>query len=255
MEMLLTSENAIALATLTLLEIVLGMDNIVFIAILTQKLPANQQAQARRIGLIGAMGMRVGLLLMIGWVMGLTATIFTMFDHAMSGRDLILLGGGAFLVGKATWEIHDNLEGERVVGHATVARTLFAVVIQIMLLDVVFSLDSVITAVGMVKELAVMIAAIVLSVIVMLIFAEPVSRFIQEHPTMKMLALSFLILIGVMLIAEGLGQHVDKGYIYFAMAFAIAVEIVNMAVRKRAPLRLKGAYVRRDDHEADSIME
>ncbi len=253
--MLLTGENAIALATLTLLEIVLGMDNIVFIAILTQKLPAHRQAQARRIGLIGAMGMRIALLLMIGWMMGLTATLVTIFEHPMSGRDFILLGGGMFLVGKATWEIHDNLEGERIVGHAKAAKSLFAVVIQIMLLDIVFSLDSVITAVGVAKELAVMIAAIVVSVVVMLIFAEPISRFIEEHPTMKMLALSFLILIGVMLVAEGLGQHVNKGYIYFAMAFAIAVEVVNMGVRKHAPLRLKGAYVRRDDYGADSNME
>ena len=158
----------------------------------------------------------------------------------MSGRDFILLGGGTFLVGKATWEIHDNLEGEQLVGHATAARSLLAVVIQIMLLDIVFSLDSVITAVGMAKELAVMIAAVVVSVVVMLIFAEPISRFIEDHPTMKMLALSFLILIGVMLVAEGLGQHIERGYIYFAMAFAMAVELVNMGVRKRSPYTPKG---------------
>jgi predicted tellurium resistance membrane protein TerC len=255
MEMLLTGENAIALATLTLLEIVLGMDNIVFIAILSQKLPVDQQAQARRIGLLGAMGMRIMLLLMIGWVMGLTTTILTVFDQSISGRDLILLGGGIFLVGKATWEIHDSLERDPVIGRATVARSLFGVILQIMLLDIVFSLDSVITAVGMAKELTVMIAAVVISVVIMLLFAEPISRFIEEHPTMKMLALSFLILIGVMLIAEGLGQPVNKGYIYFAMAFAFAVELVNMAVRKRQPLRLKGAYVRRDDFGTDSGTE
>ncbi len=252
LEMLLTGENAIALATLTLLEIVLGMDNIVFIAILSQKLPAHRQAQARRIGLLGAMGMRIGLLLMIGWVMGLTRILFTVFDHPMTGRDLVLLGGGLFLVGKATWEIHDNLEGEQQVRRKAAATSLLAVTLQIMLLDIVFSLDSVITAVGMAKELAVMIAAVMLSVFVMLLFAEPISRFIEEHPTMKMLALSFLILIGVMLVAEGLGQHVNKGYIYFAMGFAIAVEAANMAMRNREPVRLKGAYVRRDDYGAES---
>ena len=247
MESLFTPENVIALATLTTLEIVLGIDNIVFIAILTQRLPAEQQPLARRIGLIGAMGMRIGLLLMIGWVMGLTATLFQLFEHSFAGRDLILLGGGLFLVAKATWEIHDKLEGAEEESETGAAASMFAVVLQIMLLDIVFSLDSVITAVGMAKEIAVMIAAVVLSVGVMLVFAESISRFIEDHPTIQMLALSFLILIGVMLIAEGLGQHVDKGYIYFAMAFAIAVEFVNMALRKREPLRLKHGSVRRDD--------
>ena len=252
LESLFTVENVIALATLTTLEIVLGIDNIVFIAILTQKLPLEQQAIARRIGLIGAMGMRVGLLLMIGWVMGLTATIFRVLDHPIAGRDLILLGGGLFLVAKATWEIHDKLEGTEESGEKVVAATLLAVVLQIMVLDIVFSLDSVITAVGMAKEMAVMIAAVILSVGVMLVFAESISHFIEDHPTIQMLALSFLILIGVMLIAEGLGQHVDKGYIYFAMAFAIGVEFANMAVRKREPLRLKQGHIHRDDFRSGS---
>lgn len=252
MESLFTAENVIALATLTTLEIVLGIDNIVFIAILTQKLPVERQAIARRVGLVAAMGMRVGLLLMIGWVMGLTATLFRVLDHPVAGRDLILLGGGLFLVAKATWEIHDKLEGTEEVNETLVAASVTAVVMQIMVLDIVFSLDSVITAVGMAKDLEVMIAAVVLSVCVMLVFAESISGFIEDHPTIQMLALSFLILIGVMLVAEGLGQHVDKGYIYFAMAFAIAVEAANMAMRKREPLRLKHGHIHRDDFMGDS---
>jgi predicted tellurium resistance membrane protein TerC len=252
LESLFTAENAIALATLTSLEIVLGIDNIVFIAILTQKLPAEQQAIGRRIGLIGAMGMRVGLLLMIGWVMGLTATLFRVLDHSFAGRDLILLGGGLFLVAKATWEIHDKLEGTEAPDATVVGASLLGVTIQIMILDVVFSLDSVITAVGMAKEISVMIAAVILSIGVMLVFAEAISHFIEEHPTLQMLALSFLILIGVMLIGEGLGQHVDKRYIYFAMAFSIAVEVANMAVRNRDPLRLKHVHLPGDDSSDQS---
>ncbi len=248
MEALLTGENAIALVTLAALEIVLGIDNIVFIAILTQKLPSELQRLARRLGLLAAMFMRIGLLLAIGWVMGLTETLFSVLDHPVAGRDMILLGGGLFLVAKATWEIHDKLEGdEHAVGH-TVAASLGAVIIQIMLLDIVFSLDSVITAVGMAKELSVMIAAVVISVAVMLVFAETISRFIEDHPTMKMLALSFLILIGVMLMLEGMGKHVEKGYIYFAMAFSIAVELVNMRVRRREPVHLRQTYVSRGDY-------
>ena len=248
MEALFTAENAIALATLTALEIVLGIDNIVFIAILTQKLPEARQAMARRIGLVAAMVMRIGLLFAIGWVMGLTQKLFSVFEHAVSGRDLILLGGGLFLVAKATWEIHDKLEGEEHSDTAVAAATLGAVIVQIMLLDIVFSLDSVITAVGMAKEITVMIAAVVVSVGVMLVFAESISRFIEDHPTMKMLALSFLILIGVMLIVEGTGAHVDKGYVYFAMAFSLSVELVNMRVRKRSPMRLKQTQVGREEY-------
>lgn len=250
MEALFTAENAIALVTLTALEIVLGIDNIVFIAVLSQKLPPERQPAARRLGLLAAMGMRIGLLFAIGWVMGLTATLFTVFEHAVAGRDLILLGGGLFLVAKATWEIHDKLEGtERVVGGAA-AVSLGAVIVQIMFLDIVFSLDSVITAVGMAKEISIMIAAVVISVAVMMIFAEPVSRFIETHPAMKMLALSFLILIGFMLILEGMGQHVEKGYIYFAMSFALAVELINLRLRNPEPIRLKQNHVRREDHAA-----
>lgn len=242
LEALLTAENAIALATLASLEIVLGIDNIVFIAILTQKLPVERQAAARRIGLIAAMLMRIGLLLVIGWVMGLTAVLFSVFDQPFSGRDLILLGGGLFLVGKATWEIHDKLEGEIQSDGSIAGASMSSVILQIMVLDMVFSLDSVITAVGMANEIAVMITAVVLSVAVMLVFAERISRFIEAHPTMKMLALSFLILIGVVLMLEGLGKHVEKGYIYFAMAFALSVEMVNLAVRNRNPVQLHRRY-------------
>jgi predicted tellurium resistance membrane protein TerC len=253
LEALFTPENAIALATLTALEIVLGIDNIVFIAVLTQRLPPKKQPMARRLGLLAAMGMRIGLLLAIGWVMGLTATLFSVLEHPVAGRDLILLGGGLFLVAKATWEVHDKLEGEEHVSGTAAAATLGAVIVQIMLLDIVFSLDSVITAVGMAKEISIMIAAVVISVGVMLVFAETISRFIEKHPTMKMLALSFLILIGVMLILEGMGQHIEKGYIYFAMAFSLSVELVNMRVRSREPVHLKQTYVARKDYDADRI--
>jgi predicted tellurium resistance membrane protein TerC len=248
LEALFTAENAIALVTLTALEIVLGIDNIVFIAILTQKLPPHRQATARRIGLLAAMGMRIGLLFAIGWVMGLTATLFSVLEHPVAGRDLILFGGGLFLVAKATWEIHDKLEGEEHTSTAVVGVSLGPVVVQIMLLDIVFSLDSVITAVGMAKNITVMVSAVVMSVGVMLAFAGAISRFIEQHPTMKMLALSFLILIGVMLIVEGAGQHVEKGYIYFAMAFSLAVELINISARKRAPVHLKQTYVDLEDY-------
>ncbi len=251
LEALFTAENAIALATLAGLEIVLGIDNIVFIAILTQKLPLERQAAARRIGLLGAMLMRIGLLLAIGWVMGLTAELFRVLDQPFSGRDLILLVGGLFLVGKAVWEIHDKLEGEMDLGTPVAAVSMASVIFQIMLLDIVFSLDSVITAVGMADEIAVMITAVVISVGVMLVFAETISRFIEDHPTMKILALSFLILIGTVLMLEGLGKHVEKGYIYFAMAFALGVELVNVAVRNRSPVQLKQTYVVRDDYRPD----
>lgn len=246
MEALFTAENAVALATLSGLEIVLGIDNIVFIAILTQKLPVERQAFARRVGLVGAMLMRIGLLVAIGWVMSLTTELFRVFEQPFSGRDLILLGGGLFLVGKAVWEIHDKLEGEMELGTKPVAVSMASVVAQIMILDMVFSLDSVITAVGMADEILVMIAAVVIAVGVMLVFAEKISGFIESHPTMKILALSFLILIGTMLMLEGLGKHVEKGYIYFAMAFALTVELVNVAVRARNPVRLKQTYVRPD---------
>jgi predicted tellurium resistance membrane protein TerC len=242
---LFTSENLIALLTLSSLEIVLGIDNIVFISILVAKLPAHQQAGARRIGLLLAMGMRIALLLAITWVMGLTRPLFTVVDQPFTGRDLILLLGGLFLVAKATWEIHDKLEGS---GHAHGAprtASYAAILVQIMLLDVVFSLDSVITAVGMANEVAIMIAAVVIAIIVMMVFAGTISAFIDRHPTMKMLALSFLLLIGVVLIADGLGQHVSKGYIYFAMAFSLFVEVLNLRIRRptEPPVHLHQSYV------------
>jgi predicted tellurium resistance membrane protein TerC len=246
MEHLLTSESLIALLTLAGLEIVLGIDNIVFISILVAKLPADQQANARRIGLLLAMGMRIVLLLAISWVMGLTAPLFAVFDHQLTGRDLILLLGGLFLVAKATWEIHDKLEGEEHgEGGKRVAASLGAILTQIVLLDLVFSLDSVITAVGMARHLEIMIAAVVIAVGVMLVFAGAISSFIERHPTMKMLALSFLLLIGVVLVADGLGQHVSKGYIYFAMAFSLFVEILNIRIRGRRaePVHLHQSYV------------
>lgn len=230
---LLTAENLIALLTLTGLEIVLGIDNIVFIAILTGKLAPEQQAKARRIGLFLAMFMRIALLLGISWVMGLKSTLFTLIGHGFSGRDLILLIGGLFLIGKATHEIHNKLEGPT---HEESGARAFAsfnmVIFQIILLDIVFSLDSVITAVGMAQHIGVMIAAVVIAVAVMMIFAGPVSTFIENHPTFKMLGLAFLLLIGVVLVADGAGQHINKGYIYAAMAFSLFVEILNMRVRK-----------------------
>ena len=242
---LLTAENLIALATLSALEIVLGIDNIVFISILTGKLPPEQQRRGRVIGLGLAMLMRIGLLLAIRWVMGLTAELFTVREHPITGRDLILLIGGLFLVFKATWEIHDKLEGRAHDGKPVKAAAFGATLVQIMLLDLVFSLDSVITAVGMVQSIEVMITAVVVAVIVMMVFAGFVGRFIERHPTVKVLALSFLLLIGVMLIAEGCGQHVNKGYIYFAMAFSLAIELLNMRVRaKTEPVHLRQSYVK-----------
>jgi predicted tellurium resistance membrane protein TerC len=242
----LTSENLIALATLAGLEIVLGIDNIVFISILTGKLPEAQRPNARRIGLLLAMVMRIALLFAISWVMGLTATLFTVWDHEFSGRDLILLFGGLFLLAKATWEIHDKLEGgTHEHGAAAKSVSYGAILFQIVLIDMVFSLDSVITAVGMAKHIEIMVAAVVISVGVMLAFAGPISTFVERHPTMKMLALSFLLLIGVVLVADGFGQHVSKGYIYFAMAFSLVVEIMNIRMRTVAkkPVELHQSYV------------
>jgi predicted tellurium resistance membrane protein TerC len=229
---LFTVQNLIALLTLSALEIVLGIDNIVFIAILTGKLPPEHQKRARQIGLMAAMVMRVLLLLTISWMMKLTQPLFSLLGQEISGKDLILLVGGLFLLAKATWEIHDKLEGPE--DHATgkVARGVTAAIVQIMLVDLVFSLDSVITAVGMVDNVAIMIVAVVLAVIVMMIFANPVCAFIERHPTVKMLALSFLILIGVMLVAESFEAHIGKGYIYFAMGFSLFVEMLNIRVRR-----------------------
>lgn len=243
MELLTNPDTWIALLTLTTLEIVLGIDNIVFISILTGRLPAADRDRARTVGLLAAMGMRIALLLAIGWVMSLTAPLFSVAGKEISGRDLILLVGGLFLVGKATWEIHGRLEGEEH-GHAAGGTASFAgTIAQIMLLDIVFSLDSVITAVGMAKEVIVMIAAVVIAVLVMLVASGPISRIIERHPSLKMLALAFLVLIGVLLVAEGLGQHVEKGYVYFAMGFAVLVELLNIrASRKGTPVALRDPY-------------
>jgi predicted tellurium resistance membrane protein TerC len=227
------TENLIALATLTALEVVLGIDNVVFISILSARLPVEKQSRARRMGLMLAMVTRILLLLAISWIMGLTKPLFALRGHDFSGRDLILFFGGLFLIGKATYEIHEKLEGAVHSADAAKVRPSFgAVIAQILLLDIVFSLDSVITAVGMVKHIPIMIAAVLISVATMMIFANMISDFIERHPTMKMLALSFLLLIGVVLLADGLGQHIAKGYIYAAMAFSLFVEILNMRIRK-----------------------
>jgi predicted tellurium resistance membrane protein TerC len=245
-EGLLNTENLIALLTLTALEIVLGIDNIVFISIVAGKLPVAQQPQARRLGLAAAMVMRILLLLSISWVIGLEEDLFSLpvLDQGISGRDLILIAGGLFLLGKSTYEIHEKLEGET--GHASrkVPPSFAGVIVQIMLLDIVFSLDSVITAVGMARDIWVMIAAVVIAVAIMLVASGPISRFVDEHPTVKMLALSFLLLIGTSLFADGLGLHIPKGYIYAAMAFSVLVEALNLlATRRREPVTLHQGYV------------
>jgi predicted tellurium resistance membrane protein TerC len=239
MEWLTNPEIWIALLTLTALEIVLGIDNVVFISILAGKLPLEQQARARRVGLSLAMLIRIGLLLSLAWIIRLTAPLFSVFGEEISGRDLILLIGGLFLLAKSTHEIHQKLEGEK--GHISTrtAASFGSVIVQILLLDIVFSLDSVITAVGMVDEIAVMVAAVVIAVGFMLVFAGPISSFVERHPTVKMLALSFLLLIGFALVAEGFDQHIPKGYIYFAMAFSLGVEMLNLRLRRRVePVRL-----------------
>jgi predicted tellurium resistance membrane protein TerC len=235
----------VALLTLTTLEIVLGIDNIIFISILAGKLPKEQQQRARLLGLGLAMFMRIALLFSLAWVIGLTAPLFELVGRDFSGRDLILLGGGLFLLGKATFEIHDKLEGSHGHGSARVAASFTSVIAQILLLDIVFSLDSVITAVGMADDVEVMIAAVVIAVAVMMVSARPISEFVERHPTVKILALSFLLLIGMSLVAEGFHQHIPKGYIYFAMAFSVMVEMLNIRVRSRsaAPVDLRQSYV------------
>src|SRR5687768_8492533 len=243
MEWMSTAEGWIALLTLTVLEIVLGIDNIVFISILAGKLPAAQRERARKVGLMLAMLMRVALLLSITWVMRLTTPLFEVFAQEISGRDLILIVGGLFLLAKSTHEIHDKLEGEEGHASAKVVTSFNAVIVQILLLDIVFSLDSVITAVGMADDVAVMIVAVIVAVGVMLVSAGGISNFVERHPTVKMLALSFLLLIGVSLVAEGLDQHIPKGYIYFAMAFSVFVEMINLRVRARTrPVHLHRPY-------------
>ena len=240
----LSPEILIALATLTFLEIVLGVDNIIFISILSGKLPAEQQQKARRLGLLLAMGTRILLLFSLAWVIRLTAPLFTVVGQEISGRDLILILGGLFLLGKSTHEIHERLEGDEGHGAAKVAASFASVLIQIALLDIVFSLDSVITAVGMVDQVSVMVIAVIISVIIMMVAAEPISAFVHRHPTVKMLALSFLLLIGMSLIAEGLDHHIPKGYVYFAMGFSVFVEAINLRVRTKAePVHLREPYV------------
>ena len=234
MDWMTTAEGWAALVTLTVLEIVLGIDNIIFIAIVAGKLPAARRETARRTGLFLAMFMRIALLLSIVWVMGLTRPLIALFGLELSGRSLILAGGGLFLIFKSTREIHENLEGESP-HHAAPRRvSLTGVVVQILMLDLVFSLDSVITAVGMAEHVSIMIAAIIIAVITMLIASTPIATFVERHPTVKMLALAYLLLIGLSLIAEGFGQHVPKGYIYFAMGFSVFVEMINLRVRSKA---------------------
>ena len=243
MEWITNPQAWIALLTLTVLEIVLGIDNVVFISILAGKLPAEQRARARRLGLGMAMLMRILMLLGISWIVRMTAPLFTVLGQEISGRDLVLLVGGLFLLGKATHEIHDKLEGEEGEASARVAPSFVSVIVQITLLDIVFSLDSVITAVGMVQQLGVMIAAVIVAVAFMMFFAGAISGFVERHPTVKMLALSFLLMIGVMLIAEGLGHHIPKGYVYFSMAFSVFVEALNIRLRTVSrPVHLHQPY-------------
>ena len=244
MEWISDPQAWVGFATLTVLEIVLGIDNVIFISILASRLPRDQQSKARYIGLGLAMIMRIALLFSLSWIVRLTEPLVTLLGQEISGRDLVLLIGGLFLIAKATHEIHERLEGEEGEASARVAPSLRSVLIQIMLLDIVFSLDSVITAVGMVDQLGVMVAAVVTAVAFMMIFARPVSDFVERHPTVKMLALSFLILIGVSLVAESFDQHIPKGYIYFAMAFSVLVELLNLRARKAKAgvVKLRQAY-------------
>jgi predicted tellurium resistance membrane protein TerC len=231
MDAFFTSAGLLALVTLTFLEIVLGVDNVIFISILSSKLPPDSQPRARRTGLVAAMFMRIALLMSIAWIIRLTAPLFSVVGRDISGRDLILIGGGLFLLAKATLEIHEKLEGDESRDLPRAVPSFGAVIGQIMLLDIVFSLDSVITAVGMAEDLSIMVAAVILAVAVMMFSAEPISHFVNRHPTIKVLALSFLLLIGISLVGDGLGMHVPKGYIYFAMGFSVFVEMINLRVR------------------------
>ena len=234
----------LALVTLTALELVLGIDNVIFISILVDKLPSARRDTARRLGLLVAMFMRIGLLVVLAWVVGLTTPLFTLFEHGVSGRDLILICGGLFLIWKSTGEIHQSLEGEEGHSSSAVQSTFAAVILQIMLVDIVFSLDSIITAVGMVNELPVMVAAVIVSVGLMMLFAGPIGRFVSRHPSIKILALAFLVAIGVVLIADGFGHPIPKAYIYTAMGFALVVELINIRMRAKAarPVQLHAPY-------------
>ncbi len=248
MEWLSDPSAWLALGTLTILEIVLGIDNIVFLSIVAGRLPEHQRARARRLGLLGAMFMRIGLLLSLSWLMRLTQPLFSILKHPVSGRDLILLAGGLFLLLKSTTEIHQQLEGDAHSAMGGVPATFGAAIAQIMVLDIIFSLDSVITAIGLADDVAVMVTAIVIAVLVMMWAAGPVGSFVDRHPTIKMLALSFLILIGVALIADGLGFHIPKGYIYFAIFFSLGVEMLNLRARRprSEPVHLHSAWEDRD---------
>lgn len=234
MELLSNPHAWIAFATLTALELVLGIDNIIFISILVDKLPPEKRELARRIGLFMAMFMRIGLLLVLSVIVGLVTPLFSVFEQDISGRDLILILGGMFLIWKSTGEIHQSLEGEEEHGSNVGRATMAHVILQIMVVDLVFSLDSIITAVGMVDEVAIMIAAVISSVGLMMVFASAIGRFVSNHPSIKMLALTFLVVVGVVLVAEGFGHHIPKGYIYFAMAFSVIVELLNIRFRKRS---------------------
>ncbi|MDD0811954.1 TerC family protein [Curvibacter sp. RS43] len=247
LELLSSPQAWMAFATLTALELVLGIDNVIFISVLVDRLPPAQRELGRRIGLFMAMFMRIGLLLVLSWIIGLTAPVFSLAGQDISGRDLILICGGLFLIWKSTGEIHQTLEGEE--GHAEGKghSSFMSVIIQIMLVDLVFSLDSIITAVGMVDDVKVMIAAVIASVGLMMVFAGAIGRFVSNHPTIKMLALSFLVVVGVVLIAEGFDHHVPKGYIYFAMAFSVAVEMLNIRLRRRVSVADATAQARRED--------
>jgi len=247
MELLADPQAWIAFATLTVLELVLGIDNVIFISILVDKLEPARRELARRLGLFLAMFMRIGLLFLLAWITGLTASLFTVLAQEISGRDLILIAGGLFLLWKSTAEIHQLLEGERGEASAATRATFSAVILQIIVIDIVFSLDSIVTAVGMVDSLAVMVAAVVASVALMMVFAAGIGRFVSAHPTVKMLALAFLFVIGVVLIADGFDQHIPRGYVYFAMAFSVAVEALNIRMRKKRPgfpVELRQPYTR-----------
>jgi predicted tellurium resistance membrane protein TerC len=253
MEWLTDPQAWIAFVTLVALELVLGIDNIVFITILAGKLPGDQPRKARLIGLSLAMLMRIALLFSLSWIIGLTAPLLVVFGHELSGRDLILIGGGLFLIAKSTHEIHQKLEGTEGEASGRVGASFVSVIVQILLLDIVFSLDSVLTAIGMVQQIEIMVAAVVIAVVFMMLFSGVIGDFVQRHPTVKMLALSFLLLIGVTLIADGFGQHIPRGYIYFAMGFSVFVEMLNLRLRKShpPPLELRQPYTERASAHTD----
>ena len=245
LELLSDPQTWIAFGMLTALELVLGIDNIIFISILVDKLPKERREVARRLGLFMAMFMRIGLLLVLAWIVGLVEPLFTVLEQDISGRDLILILGGLFLIWKSTSEIHQSMEGEEEHAAGAVKATFTSVILQIMVIDLVFSLDSIITAVGMVDDVRIMIAAVIASVGLMMVFAGPIGRFVSDHPTIKMLALAFLVVVGVVLVAEGFGQHVPKGYVYFGMAFSLGVEMLNIRMRKssKKPVKLHAPHV------------